>query len=131
MKQLLFIGFLAIMTVACGGGASTTTEDKKTEEKAPESKATKAILGAWMLIKIGQEETPPGYVITFKEGGIYTTEGGPNDAEEAKWSLENKEGKDFLTIPDSKGSLTNEIKQLDDKTMILIDGPEDVVFAKQ
>ena len=131
MKKLFFIGFIALLAIACG---SKKTEEKKgdetkTEETKKESSLKNMIVGTWVITSVGGETAPEGadeVVFTFKADGTAT---GTGEAD-AKWEAKEKDGKKYIIITTDKVEET-EIKSIDDKKMVLSDKGEEIVLTKK
>ncbi len=83
-----------------------------------------------MLLSIGEQEADPGHTVSFFKDGKSITKGGEQDIESA-WSIKTEDGVEILNVISEDNLISNEIKKLDSKTLILQDGPDQVVFSKQ
>ena len=72
----------------------------------------------------------PGYTVSFFKDGKSITKGGEQDIESV-WSIKTEDGVEILNVISEDNLISNEIKKLDSKTLILQDGPDQVVFSKQ
>lgn len=135
MKKLLFLGLIALMAVACGSKADkkTDNEDNKTQDakkqSKPDASAKDLILGTWVISTVGGEAMPadaPVFEVTFSaDGSVNTSDGKPG-----KWEIKEKDGKNFLVMTSNKVE-ESEIKTLDEKSFVLLDGKDELVFAKK
>lgn len=123
------------MAVACVSKADKKidNEDNKTQDAKKQSKsdasAKDLILGTWVISTVGGEAMPadaPVFEVTFSaDGSVNTSDGKPG-----KWEIKEKDGKNFLVMTSNKVE-ENEIKTLDEKSFVLLDGKEELVFAKK
>jgi hypothetical protein len=135
MKKLFFLGFIALMAVACGSKTDKKTDNEasKTDEaKKEEAKVTSAkdlILGTWVMSSVGGQAMPaeaPVFEVTFSaDGSVNTSDGKPG-----KWEIKEKDGKNFLIMTSNEVE-ENEIKTLDAKSLIILDGGMELAFAKK
>jgi hypothetical protein len=136
MKKLFFLGFIALMTVACGNKAdkkadneANKTEEPKKEEAKSDASAKETITGTWVMSTVNGEAMPaevPTFEVTFSaDGSVNTSDGKPG-----KWEIKEKDGKNFLVMTSNQVE-ENEIKTLDAKTLIILDKGTEIAFAKK
>lgn len=134
MKKLFFLGFIALMAVACNNKNSENKTDKeanKTEEPKKEGSSLKEmIVGTWTLTSVNADTIPEdGETVDVKFNADGTAEGAGDGT--SKWEAKEKDGKKYIIVTIDNETEETEIKSIDAKTMVLLDKDDEITFSKK